>query len=52
MSSAPTAAASYVMVRAMGGNAVLAANIVVLTTLGSILTTSLGITVLRGMGLM
>jgi hypothetical protein len=52
MSSAPTAAASYVMVRAMGGNAVLAANIVALTTLGSILTTSVGITVLRGMGLM
>ncbi len=52
MSSAPTAAASYVMVRAMGGNATLAANIIALTTLGSLLTTSLGITLLRGLGLM
>ncbi|KAA3654527.1 MAG: AEC family transporter [Proteobacteria bacterium] len=52
MSGAPTAAASYVMVRAMGGNAVLAANIIALTTLGSILTTSLGVMVLRAAGLM
>lgn len=52
MSSAPTAAASYVMVRAMGGNGGLAANIIALTTLGSVLTTSLGIVVLRGAGLM
>lgn len=35
MSSAPTAAASYVMTKAMGGNATLAANIIALTTLGS-----------------
>jgi malonate transporter len=48
MSSAPTAAASYVMVRAMGGNASLAANIIVLTTLGSLLVTSIGVTLLRG----
>jgi predicted permease len=52
MASAPTAAASYVMVRALGGNASLAANIIALTTLGSIVTTSLGIMVLRGLGLM
>lgn len=51
MSSAPTAAASYVMVRAMGGNASLAANIIVLTTLGSLLVTSVGITLLRSGGL-
>ena len=51
MSSAPTAAASYVMVRAMGGNATLAANIIALTTLGSILTTALGVMVLRSLGL-
>ena len=51
MSSAPTAAASYVMVRAMGGNAVLAANIIVLTTVGSLLTTSLIMFLLRGLGL-
>ncbi|TVO51862.1 AEC family transporter [Denitromonas halophila] len=52
MSGAPTAAASYVMVRAMGGNAVLAANIIAVTTLGSILTTSVGVLVLRAAGLM
>ncbi|UJS22673.1 AEC family transporter [Thiothrix winogradskyi] len=52
MSSAPTAAASYVMARAMGGNATLAANTVALTTLGSLLTTSVGIMVLQGRGLM
>jgi predicted permease len=52
MSSAPTATASYVMVRAMGGNATLAANIVVLTTLGSLFTTSLGIMALKGLGMM
>ena len=52
MSSSPTAAASYVMARAMGGNAGLAANIIVFTTLGSLLTTSLGIMLLRGQGLM
>lgn len=46
MSSAPTAAASYVMVKALGGNASLAANIIAITTLGSIVTTSLGIIVL------
>jgi len=52
MSSAPTAAASYVMVRAMGGNAVLAANIIALTTLGSLVTTSVGIMTLKSLGLM
>ncbi|MCJ8298512.1 MAG: AEC family transporter [Pseudomonadales bacterium] len=43
MSCAPTAASSYVMVRALGGNAPLAANIIVITTLGSLLTTSVAI---------
>ncbi|CAM3630751.1 Membrane transport protein [Vibrio aerogenes CECT 7868] len=42
-SSAPTASASYVMARVMGGNAVLAANIIVLTTFLSLLTTTIGI---------
>jgi malonate transporter len=51
MSSAPTAAASYVMVRAMGGNAALAANIIALTTLGSLLTTSVGVVVLSSLRL-
>lgn len=50
MSSAPTASASYIMVCAMGGNAPLAANIIVLTTLCSLFTTSLLIFVLRSMG--
>ncbi|WP_020560874.1 AEC family transporter [Thiofilum flexile] len=52
MTSAPTAAASYIMVRAMGGNAVLAANIIALTTLASIFTTSIGVTLLKGLELM
>lgn len=51
MSSAPSASAGYIMARAMNGNAVLAANIIVLTTLFSLITTSLGVTILRGMNL-
>ena len=47
MSAAPTASASYVMSRAMGGNAGLAANIIGLSTIGSIVITTLGITWLR-----
>lgn len=43
MSGAPTAAASYVMARAMGGNATLAANIIALTTVLSLFTCTLGI---------
>ncbi|MFH7566090.1 AEC family transporter [Oceanimonas smirnovii] len=50
INASPTAAASYVMVRAMGGNAVLAANIIAVTTLGSLLTTSLGATLLSTLG--
>lgn len=52
MSSSPTAAASYIMVRAMGGNAVLSANIIALTTFGSILVASVGVAILRHQGLM
>ena len=47
MAFAPTAAASYIMVRAMGGNAVLAANIIAITTIGSLFSTSLGIVLLK-----
>ncbi len=47
----PTAAASFVMAQAMGGNAQLAANIVLTTTLGSVLTLSGGIYVLRLLGM-
>lgn len=46
----PTAAASFVMAKAMGGNAQLAANIVLTTTLGSVLTLSGGIYLLRLLG--
>ncbi|MFT7405443.1 AEC family transporter [Zhongshania sp.] len=52
MSSAPTAAASYIMVRAMAGNAALAANIIVMTTVGSLFSTSLIMFVLHGVGLL
>ena len=38
------------MVRAMQGNAALAANIIALTTAGSLLTTSALLTVLRAAG--
>lgn len=52
MGAAPSAAASYVMVRAMGGNGALAANILALTSLGSLFTTTAAITYLRVLGLM
>lgn len=51
-SATPTAAGSYVMTRAMGGNAVLAANIIAITTVGSFFTTALGIYFLRSLGVM
>lgn len=43
----PTAAASFVMAKAMRGNAQLAANIILTTTLGSVFTLSGGIYLLR-----
>jgi len=52
MSAAPTAAASYVMARSMGHNADLAANIVAMTTIGSLLTCSLGVSFLYWLQLM
>lgn len=48
--ASPTAAASFVMVKALGGNAALAANIVAITTLVASLTITLGIFVLRLLG--
>ena len=51
MSSAPTAAASYVMVKALGGNAFLAANIIAITTVGSLITTSASMMLLGQLGL-
>jgi len=47
MTAGPTAAASYVMVRAMGGDAKLAATIIAMTTAGSIITNSLLIGILH-----
>jgi predicted permease len=52
MSSAPTAAASYVMARSMGGNATLAANIIALTTVISLLTCTLGTLLLSTLSLL
>lgn len=43
----PTATASYVMVKAMGGNDELAANLIMVTTLTAIFTASLGLFILR-----
>lgn len=43
MASAPTASASYIMVRSLGGNDGLASNIIVVSTLASIMFTSLGL---------
>ncbi|MGK0269968.1 MAG: malonate transporter [Cocleimonas sp.] len=52
MCSAPTATASFIMVKGIGGNYKLAANIIALTSLGSIASVSLGIMLLRGFGFM
>ncbi|SIQ40760.1 hypothetical protein SAMN05880558_103191 [Aeromonas sp. RU39B] len=52
LSSTPTAAASYVMTRAMGGDSVLAANIIATTTLGSLVSTSIGAALMSYLGLM
>lgn len=48
--ASPTAAASFVMVKAMGGNAALAANIIAITTLMASITITLGIFALRLLG--
>lgn len=47
----PTAIASFVMTIAMGGNSKLAGNIIVISTLGSVVTFSLGLLILREFGL-
>ncbi|MFT4908105.1 MAG: malonate transporter [Oleispira sp.] len=47
MFASPTAAASFVMVRAIGGNHMLAANIIALTTLISLFTVSIAIYLLK-----
>ncbi|GAA0410433.1 AEC family transporter [Cocleimonas flava] len=52
MCSAPTASASFIMVKGIGGNYKLAANIIALTSLGSLVSVSLGIMILRSLGWM
>ncbi|RTQ98051.1 AEC family transporter [Halomonas nitroreducens] len=49
--ASPTAAASFVMVKALGGNATLAANIIALSTLLASVTVTLGVFGLRAGGL-
>ncbi|QIW16221.1 malonate transporter [Pasteurellaceae bacterium RH1A] len=52
MASTPVAAVSYPMVRSFGGDATAAANLIGVTTLGAMFTSSLGIVILRSMGWM
>lgn len=47
----PTAIASFVMADAMGANSKLAGNIIMITTLGSVFTISIGILLLKSFGL-
>lgn len=49
--ASPTAAASFVMVKALGGNDRLAANIIALTTLTASVTITLGVFLLRSQGI-
>lgn len=51
MVASPTAAASYVMAKAMGGNEVLAANILGFTTVFGMFGMAIGAGILRGFGL-
>ncbi|MGP9806697.1 AEC family transporter [Halomonas sp. AOP12-C2-37] len=48
--ASPTAAASFVMVKAIGGNVALAANIIAITTLMASITVTVGVFVLRLLG--
>lgn len=52
MVASPAAAASYVMAKAMGGNDMLAANILAFTTLFSMLGMAIGAALLRALGWM
>jgi hypothetical protein len=47
LAASPTATVSFAMVQAIGGNATLAANIIVQTTLASLLTVTLGLWLLQ-----
>lgn len=50
MTVTPMAAAAYAMIRAMGGNATTAANIIGMTSFGSMLSSSLGLLILSQLG--
>ncbi|MGO1281961.1 MAG: AEC family transporter [Psychrobacter sp.] len=52
MVASPAAAASYVMAKAMGGNAILAANILAFTTVVGMFGMAVGAAILRGLGWM
>ncbi len=47
----PTAVSSFIMAKAMGNNSRLAGNIVLMTTLGSVVTLAIGIFMLKSFGL-
>ena len=51
LAASPTATISFVMVQAMNGNTKLAANIIVQTTLGAMLTVTVGLWLLQAWGL-
>ncbi len=51
LASAPTAVASFVMVRVLGGNTQLAANMVVFSSFFSLVTVTAGLTLLGVAGL-
>lgn len=51
LAASPTATISFVMVQALNGNTKLAANIIVQTTLGSMLTVTAGLWLLQALGL-
>jgi predicted permease len=50
--ASPTATSSFVMVKVLGGNDRLAANIIAMTTLMASVTVTLGVFILKGAGLM
>ena len=52
LSATPTAISSFIMARAMDGDSQIAANIIVITTLGSVLTIGAGIYILKSQGLL
>ena len=52
MVASPNAAASYVMAKAMGGNDILAANILAFTTVVGMFGMAIGAATLRGLGMM